>query len=345
MSYEAYKAYLSNTTAPMQTYKDDLQAMIDYDFENASDIYTIQEELDRGSKVYTDAQVRIIHVINSETGTKLGDDWRGLIFSSIEHQDGLGYMYQFDDNYWLSISSDMYKFITASATVRRCNNTLNWYSYDSNNNKKLNKEPCVIDYKVSRDLFKYEETILLPEGVLNVITQSNDNTKNIQINDRFLFDGVPFKIQMKDGWQREKTMNSNSAPLIYLSCTKDQISPLDDLENNIADGLPAKNVSNTSIIIALTTVDANNPNKIKVNHTQNYSIYKYDNQNNKLSDTFIITASGCDSSYYTLNIIDGNNFSISNLKGNGTQYVTIHCVDNSDNTKSEDIEIRLAGRW
>lgn len=343
MSYEAYKAYLSNISTPMQVYKDDLQAMIDNEFNNASDLYTIQEELNRGSKVFTDAKVRITHVIDSETGDKLGDDWRGIIFSSIEHQDGLGYMYQFDDNYWLTISSDMYKFVTASACVRRCNNVLNKYIYDTNN-KKLMQEPCVIDYKVSRDMFKYAESLILPQADIYVITQNNDNVKNININDRFLFDGEPFKVQMKNGWQREQTMLKNSAPLIYLSCIKDQISPLDDLENNIADGLPAKNINNTSVIISPIIT------KIKINHSQNYSIYKYDDQNNKLADTFTITVASTiptnlDTNYYTLTIVDSNNFTINNLKGNGTQYIIIHCVDNSDNTKFEDIKINLAGRW
>jgi hypothetical protein len=46
-----------------------------------------------------------------------------------------------------------------------------------------------------------------------------------------------------------------------------------------------------------------------------------------------------------LTTIDGNNFSINNLKGTGSQYLTVHCVDNSDTSKSEDIKIRLAARW
>ncbi len=278
-------------------------------------------------------------MINSETGTKLGDDWRGLIFSSIDHVDGLGYLYQFDENYWLTISSDMYKFVTASATVRRCNNTLKWYSHDINNNRILNEEPCVIDYKISRDLLRYEyQGLQYPQGIILVIVQNNNNTKNIKINDRFIFDGQPFKIQRNNTWQREKTMVAGSAPLLYLSCFKDQISPIDDLDNNIANGLPANNINNTSIIIA--------PNNTKIlqGENQNYSVYKYDENNNTLSDTFTVTASGCDSNFYNLSIVDGNNFNINNIYGDGTEYLTIHCVDNVDG-KYEDIKIRLAGEW
>ena len=337
------------TTNNYQAYANDiLQKKINNVWEFANDVFVIQEETIFGSKIFTDVNVRINHVVTSKiSDTKLSDDYRGIIFKEVQHSYGLGYVYQFDNNYWLTINSDIYRYPTANATVRRCNNVLSKYIYDSNGAKKLIQEPCAVDAEISksRDLFKYSQAIILPQADIYIFAQNNSNTKNIDVNDRFLLDGVPFKIQMKNAWQRSQTMVKDSAPLIYLCCNRDQISPLDDLENNIADGLPAKNITNTSIIIALTTVDANNPNKIKVNHTQSYSVYKYDDQNNKLTDTFTITASGCDFSYYTLNIIDGNNFSITNLKGNGTQYLTIHCVDNSDTSKSEDIKIRLAGRW
>jgi len=338
MSYESYKAYLSQSSSLMQQYKDDLQAMIDVNFDNASDIYTIQEELDRGSKIFTDTEARITHVINTDTGTKLGDDWRGLIFPSIDHSYGLGYMYQFDDNYWLTTSTDMYKFVTSSACIRRCNNTLNWYSYDINGKRILNQEPCIIDYKISRDLVKYGQEITLPQADIYVITQNNQNTRDIKINDRFLFDGEPFKVQMKNNWQRDQTMVVDSAPLIYLSLFKDQKSPLDDLENNIANGLPASDINNTNIIIS--------PNNTKIlqGENQEYSVCKYDFNNNILADTFTITANGCDSSFYSLNIINGNKFNINNIAGDGAEYLTVHCVDNVDGSV-EDIKIRLAGEW
>lgn len=337
MSYESYKAYLSIANSPMQQYKDDLQATINSEFECASNIYTIQEELNKGDKTFTDVVIRINHVINSETGEKLGDDWRGITFKDLQHNYGLGYMYQFDDNYWLTINSDIYKFVTASTCIRRCNNVLSRYLYDENNNRTLYTEPCIIDYKISRDLFKYSDEMILPEGIVQVTTQNNDNTKTIKINDRFIFNGQPFKVQRVNSYLRDKTMVADSVPLLYFSMFKDQISPQDDIDNNIADGLIGSDI-NTVITIS--------PNETKIlqDDTQAYSVYKYDSNNNKLNDTFTITASGCDSSYYTLTIIDGNNFSIKNIKGDGGEYLTVTCTDTIDNT-SENITIRLAGEW
>lgn len=95
--------------------------------------------------------------------------------------------------------------------------------------------------------------------------------------------------------------------------------------------------------IAITST-ATNPNKIKLNNTQNYTIAETSN-GSTVTDTFVITTSGCDSSYYTVTRTDNNNFSITNLKGDGTQYLTIVASSTTNATVSGSIKIRLAGRW
>ncbi|WP_406542447.1 Ig-like domain-containing protein [Clostridium ljungdahlii] len=95
--------------------------------------------------------------------------------------------------------------------------------------------------------------------------------------------------------------------------------------------------------IAITST-ATNPNKIKVNNTQNYTITETSNEN-IVNDTFTLTESGCDPSYYSLTVIDNNNFSITNLKGDGTEYLTITVTSATNATVSGSIKIRLAGRW
>lgn len=100
-----------------------------------------------------------------------------------------------------------------------------------------------------------------------------------------------------------------------------------------------------TIAITLNSTDTTlNPNKIKLNNTQNYTIAETSN-GNIVNDTFTLTESGCDPSYYTLTIIDNNNFSVNNLKGDGTEYLTITVTSATNATVSGSIKIRLAGRW
>lgn len=100
------------------------------------------------------------------------------------------------------------------------------------------------------------------------------------------------------------------------------------------------------------TSDSDTPNEILQGDTQNYSVHEYSN-NNEVSDTFTIVAgkstqyasSNFDNSYYTLTIKDGNNFSITNLKGDGTQYLTITATSKTDPSITGTITIRLKGEW
>lgn len=84
--------------------------------------------------------------------------------------------------------------------------------------------------------------------------------------------------------------------------------------------------------------------KLLQGDTTNISVYAYEN-NLKQSDTFTFSFSGCDSTYYINNIIDGNNFSIKNVKGSGGQYLTITAISDVDSSVVGNITIRLAGEW
>lgn len=84
--------------------------------------------------------------------------------------------------------------------------------------------------------------------------------------------------------------------------------------------------------------------KLLQGDTINISVYAYKN-NLKQSDTFTFSFSGCESTYYINNIIDGNNFSIQNIKGSGGQYLTVTAISTSDSSVTGSIEIRLAEEW
>jgi hypothetical protein len=332
---------LSPTANNYQQYAQSLlQQKIDSEWAYAPNKYTIQEELERGSKIFTNTEVRLGHVVDkpstsSRSSSILGDDIRNIIFSNISHQYGLGYMYQFDDNYWLCNFSDKYRYNTASCTIRRCNNTLNWYDVDENGKTILIQEPCIVDYNLLRDRITFDDMNLL-NGDAHIMVQNNQITKKIFNNQRFIFDGQVFKLQSVNNFIREKTMVKGSAPLLYFNAYKDEIASDDDLVNNIANGL---NITpNTSNIVIDPII-----NKIFVNNTKTFSVYKNVNGVNQ-SDTFTITASEVPSEYYTLNIIDGNHFSITNNEQYLDNDLVITCIDNVDSSVQK-FNVELGGAW
>jgi len=214
-----------------------LQKEIDAEWKYATDIFTIEEELTRGSNVFSETEVRINHILSEKNmGKNLGDDWRSVIFQNVDHVYGMGHKYRFNDNYWITIQTDFYKFLTASAAIRRCNNVLRWI--DENGNKI--EEPCIINYDLKMTKNDDHDSIITPKGNIEVIIQYNDRTKLIKANQRFLF-GDPRKCYRVRGdgvnnFLNKETYNDSSAPLIYLYMDTHNINlATDDLVNGYAD--------------------------------------------------------------------------------------------------------------
>ena len=76
---------------------------------------------------------------------------------------------------------------------------------------------------------------------------------------------------------------------------------------------------------------------------QAFNVYSY-NGNEKLENTFTITIENVPAENYELNIIDGNNFTIKNVKQYNKNPMTIICED-TISKKTESIQIWLGGNW
>ena len=125
MAYKYYSEYQAHLAKPPKTdYKDEMQAIVDDQFYNSSDWFTIEEETSFASGTYVDLDVRINTVVNSTTGANQGDDWRKLLFQDLDKTVRIGALFQFDNNYWIVTNTEMLSNLTPTCVVRRCNNTL-----------------------------------------------------------------------------------------------------------------------------------------------------------------------------------------------------------------------------
>jgi hypothetical protein len=242
MTYRFLNAFLPIEKSPDSTFRSDFQELLNVEFYNSTDAYTIQEEYPFGSGELVDVEVRINHTINTKTGLNRGDDYKTILFKDITHATGVGYLYYFDENYWIVINSEKIKNLAASAVVKRCNNTLRWIEITSG---KVNTVPCAIEYliKQNRDYSTAGSSLVSPSGTIEVITQFNATSNKIQASQRFLFGN-------KDNWQGFKIMGGGinnfvglktsdtmSTGLIIFSMYYAQKgdSEIDDLTNGIAD--------------------------------------------------------------------------------------------------------------
>ncbi len=226
---------------PKNQYIEIFQQTLKEQFYNTSNWWTIEEETNVGSGEYTDVDVRIAHVINAETGLKLGDDWKTLLFEDVNHAIELGKHYIFDDNTWLTVNTEKIKNLTGTCTIRRCNNTLRWIDEPTG---KYYEEPCCIEYMVKepRDYVTQGSPFITPGGFLHIEMQFNERSNLIKENQRFLF-GNPnhwtcYKVIGTgiNDFRNLTTYDNESARILTLDLIANFVNPeLDDVINGIAD--------------------------------------------------------------------------------------------------------------
>ena len=131
-----------------------------------------------------------------------------------------GDLVNWDGENWLIISEIGHKRYTYyKGIIQRCN-----YNIKFNFEGTIKQFPAIADSKV----FDVEtnQYLSVPAGKIVVTMQSNADSENIKINDRF--------IKMKNAWKVtgiDRTKNG----LLILHCDLDTIIPSDDLENEIAN--------------------------------------------------------------------------------------------------------------
>lgn len=255
MSYKFLDASLSIRKSPKNTFLSDFQAVLDKDFLSASDWFTIKEESPFGSGTYIDFNARINRGINTLTGQKLGDDYKMILFQDLDHDAKLGYLYQFENNYWTVINTETIANLAASCVVRRCNNTLRWLDTDGT----YNSVPCIIDYSINENTNYTTATtpFPFPKGTITVFVQLNSRTNKIRPNQRFLFGNSQnwtcYKVEGGGigNYNNTETLNNASFGFLTLSMSVDYInSENDDLVNGIADA----NQNSYSISLNFSTI-------------------------------------------------------------------------------------------
>jgi hypothetical protein len=239
----AYKYYTAGSPVffqtPKQYYSNGFQSWLNDQFYNSSDYYVMQEESSFASGSFIDVDVRVNRAVSSVTGVKLGDDFKQLLFKNIEHATGIGFLYQFDENFWLCTHSETIKNLGITCTVRRCNNMLKWIDDYGN----TYSEPCIIDYEIKRPTDSMGRVDpVTPEGFIQVFTQGNTDTRQILPSQRFLFGNTSNRTCYKiygngiNNFENQKTQIDESANLLWFYMGASYINnETDDLTNGIAD--------------------------------------------------------------------------------------------------------------
>lgn len=227
-----YDSFVGLTPLPAQKWRNDMQEAINQRFDNASTYWEdVGEEQSFGSLYFKNIKARITTIVDAHTGQRNNDDYRKIIYPDCNYKVTVGMRYKFNDNIWIIYSANNIRTDTASAYARRCNNTMNFedrYGY-------VHQEPCYIDYKTTETQLTSGDNIDVPSGRIEVRCQLNDWTKNVYINDRFIFGGDVYKIRYVSKFDRQSTFDDESNKLLLFYADFDNKSSNDNFELNIAD--------------------------------------------------------------------------------------------------------------
>lgn len=227
-----YDNFVKSTVAPKQYWREQLQEMVNQQFDNASTIqYDVEEEDAFGTLTFHPIECRITTLVDAKTGQRVNDDYKKIIFKDFVKNPDLGTRYRFDNNIWMVFSTDNIKTETSSAYLRRCNNVITTEDKYGN----IHQEPCYIDYKITETQLFKEYTMDVPAGRITVTTQLNKYTENIDINKRYIFNGNVYKVRERNKFDRNYTFDKNSATTVTFQADVDSINSSDRFDIDVAD--------------------------------------------------------------------------------------------------------------
>ena len=290
-------------SSPNNYYREQMQALINSQWDNTTMLQTIDEEYPFASFEFREVEVRMIHALDKSTRQKQGDDFRELIFQDIDYTVNLGAYYKFSNAYWLAINLDELNRTTKNIIVRRCNNVLKWKDYDGT----IYEYPCVLEYDATAASPRVDNNIITPNNRVRVIVQANNDTLSLVVNKRFLFGGRPFKIIGYNNYMIDEINGKQS--ILYIQTQLDEISPYDDFINNIAYNTNVENeIEQPSEplngIIVEPTFDF-----VRQNYTMNFTANLYID-NIKQSDIVEAITSGAPEWGYEFKSLGNNTFSL-----------------------------------
>lgn len=170
-----------------------IDAKHEADFLFATDVIEVKKEFPFTSGIYINTLARAQRITIPDKAEYLGDDFRKLLFKSLEEVVEVGYKFKIDNEDWLCYNTDNIGAITKSAYVRRCNATLKW----KNRYGTIVSEPAFVGYfkfAQTTNTIEFDKQMRLGGNLRLAVLQANEKTDDIVKDMRFIFDNLAFRV-------------------------------------------------------------------------------------------------------------------------------------------------------
>lgn len=232
-----YNNYLDKiATPPSITYKSFAEAFVHSQWEDSNLLSMVEQETANGTFVFHPIEVWKNNVTQFQSQIIKNDrDFKRLMFKHNHVHVERGRYYKFEDNhqknYWIVYEGTNEEEPYTDVLVRRCNNILKWIDKKTG---KLYEFPCVLEYNLSATNPKVDKDVITANTSTTLVVQGNEITHTLKKNQRFIFNGQPFKFVAYNNWMQNNYVNKD-VTLLFIDIDLDIEKPTDNIEENIAD--------------------------------------------------------------------------------------------------------------
>ena len=289
-----------NNVAPSSNksfYENEAQAYIDDYFYDSTLTTTIQEQNYPFNDAYTEYECQIDSVAEATLNIeKAMENFISVLFKDCSHQNYRGQKYIYNNETYLCYHRTNRLAKISKSNLVRCNNEISWIDDDKN----IYTEPVYLGYELTstNDLISKKGITSNRRRILYM--QYNDNTKKIDINQRFMFQHKQcFRVEEIDNFQFEEGTNGQ-VTFIKMFVVFSPLLPQDNTELNICNYYPKNNNDNTPTrqIVVTPYIE-----ELDAQDYVDFTCYVYDEQEVK-NDVVNCVASG-NGSYRLTETIDG----------------------------------------
>lgn len=233
--YDNYLQYFDKT--PEEEYREDMQEFIDYTWENNVLLDDIILEDNPRTFIFDKEDKREVIIDSvSEVSTnlaKIEGNYISVLFRDCTFQYDRGSMFYRPSNksYYLVYQGSNYMRTTSKCKAIQCNNIIKWVDVPT---KQIIAYPCSMGNELSSTTSQDLKFISVANGRLVVEVFGNEYTRRLELNQRLIFNGVPYRINAIKNYE-ENNFEDRDVNLLFLYLEKSSIEPTDDYIHNIAN--------------------------------------------------------------------------------------------------------------
>ena len=241
MAYESYNAYLASIPSThREFYRESLQQLVDFQFENAPNFDTIKKQ-NRTTGVFEDIGVRLVQAYEVDNDDrKSSDDLVTIQFQNLDEEDiFIGDIYEFGGYRWIAIETKTVATLAKTTLVKKCNCELKFTSATplTENIISVNAFVEIRVQDVTTENYK-----IIPHARMTAMVPYNSDTQTIKYDakkgTRFILGdpAVAWQVVNIDSVSNVKRdINGNLTDgMLTLYLEQIQIHPKDDTVNGVA---------------------------------------------------------------------------------------------------------------